>query len=50
MMKNGVSTQECMNVLRCFLSGFTDHLAEKDIKKVAKLFIITYFMPIAKEL
>ena len=40
-MINGESTQECMDFLRCFWSGFTENLVEKDIKKAAKLFIIT---------
>ena len=41
-MINGESTQECMDFLRCFCgSGFTENLVEKDIKKAAKLFIIT---------
>ena len=44
------SSQECMDFLWFFWSGFTENFAKKDIKKAAKLFIIIYFMPFGKEL
>ena len=48
--KNGGSTQECMGILRCFSSGFTENFAKKDIKEAAKLFIIIYFMNFGKKM
>ena len=32
-MKNGGSTQECINILRCFLSGFTGNFTKHDVQK-----------------
>ena len=49
-MKNGGSTQECMDILRCFLSGFTGNFTKQDVQKTAKLLSTIYLMPFGKEL
>ena len=36
-MKNGGSTQECMDILGCFLSGFTGNFTKQGVQKTEKL-------------
>ena len=49
-MKNAGSTQECMDILRYFLSGFTGNFKKQDVQKTAKLLSTIYLMPLGKEL
>ena len=39
-----------MDILRCFLSGFTGNFTKQDVLKTEKLFTSIYLMPFGKEL
>ena len=49
-MKNGGSSQECMDILRCFLSGFTGNFTKQNVQKTEKLLSTIYLMPFGTEL